>query len=63
MNDATDTGLALAVADAVAEVQAQAHHLTQRPGGRGAVREAVELILKAQAKWDICVSSIELHVA
>lgn len=44
-------GLAIAVADAVPDVLAQAHYVTQRAGGRGAVREAVELILKAQAKW------------
>lgn len=45
-------GLALAVADAVPDVRAQAHCTTQKPGGRGALREAVEMILKAQAKWD-----------
>ncbi|HEX4945339.1 MAG TPA: HAD hydrolase family protein [Blastocatellia bacterium] len=45
-------GLAIAVADAVAEVKAAAHFVTTRNGGRGAFREAVELILKAQNKWD-----------
>jgi 3-deoxy-D-manno-octulosonate 8-phosphate phosphatase (KDO 8-P phosphatase) len=45
-------GLAIAAADAVAEVKAAAHFVTQRNGGRGAFREAVELILKAQNKWD-----------
>ncbi len=44
-------GLAIAVADAVAEVKAAAHYITERRGGRGAFREAVELILKAQEKW------------
>ncbi len=38
-------GLAIAVADAVAEVKAAAHFTTTRNGGRGAFREAVELIL------------------
>ena len=43
--------LAIAVADAVAEVRAVAHYVTRRDGGRGAVREAVELILKSQGRW------------
>jgi 3-deoxy-D-manno-octulosonate 8-phosphate phosphatase (KDO 8-P phosphatase) len=45
-------GLAIAVADAVDEIRGCAHFVTKREGGRGAVREAVELILKAQDKWD-----------
>jgi 3-deoxy-D-manno-octulosonate 8-phosphate phosphatase (KDO 8-P phosphatase) len=45
-------GLAVAVADAVDEVKAAAHLVTQRPGGQGAVREVIELILKAQGHWD-----------
>ena len=43
-------GLAVAVADAVAEVRQAAHYITQAPGGRGAVREVCELILEAQDK-------------
>ena len=38
--------------DAVAEAKSAAHCVTKNPGGRGAVREAVELILKAQGKWE-----------
>ncbi|HWS53528.1 MAG TPA: HAD family hydrolase [Pyrinomonadaceae bacterium] len=45
-------GLAAAVADATAETRAAAHHVTQLPGGFGAVREICELILKAQGRWD-----------
>ncbi|MBL8208092.1 MAG: HAD hydrolase family protein [Blastocatellia bacterium] len=45
-------GLAIAVADAVTEVKAAAHFVTQSNGGRGAFREAVEFILKAQNKWE-----------
>ncbi|RMG50168.1 MAG: 3-deoxy-D-manno-octulosonate 8-phosphate phosphatase [Acidobacteria bacterium] len=45
-------GLAIAVANAVREVKEAAHWVTERPGGRGGVRDAVELILKAQGKWD-----------
>ncbi len=44
-------GLALAPADAAAEVRRQVHHVTAAAGGRGAVREAVELILQAQGRW------------
>lgn len=45
-------GLALAVADAAEEARAAAHYITRLPGGRGAVREACELILKAQGRWE-----------
>jgi len=45
-------GLPIAVADAVPEVRRSALLVTRRPGGRGAVREAVEVILKAQGRWD-----------
>jgi 3-deoxy-D-manno-octulosonate 8-phosphate phosphatase (KDO 8-P phosphatase) len=45
-------GLAIAVADAVEEIRECAHFVTNKPGGRGAAREAIELILKAQDKWD-----------
>lgn len=45
------SALAVAVADAVPEVRAAAHFLTELPGGYGAVREVTELILKAQGRW------------
>lgn len=45
-------GLAVAVADAVEETKAHAHLVTKRVGGRGAVREVIELIMKAQDKWN-----------
>lgn len=44
-------GLALAVADAAAPVKAVAHAVTRVAGGQGAVRECVELILRAQGSW------------
>ena len=47
----TRAGLAVAVGDAVAEAKAAAHFVTQAVGGRGAVREAIELILRTQEKW------------
>ncbi len=45
-------GLAVAVADAVSEIRECAHWTTTKNGGRGAVREAIELILKAQGRWE-----------
>jgi 3-deoxy-D-manno-octulosonate 8-phosphate phosphatase (KDO 8-P phosphatase) len=50
-------GLSVAVADAAAEVKAAAHYVTKANGGHGAVREVVELILKAQGRWDDIVKS------
>jgi 3-deoxy-D-manno-octulosonate 8-phosphate phosphatase (KDO 8-P phosphatase) len=44
-------GLAVAVADGVAETRAAAHYVTRAAGGHGAVREIAEMILKAQDKW------------
>ena len=44
-------GVAVATADAITEAKAIAHYVTSVPGGHGAVREVVELILKAQGKW------------
>ncbi len=44
-------GLRVAVANAVPEVKKAAHYVTARSGGSGAVREVVELVLKAQGKW------------
>ncbi|HEX5835076.1 MAG TPA: HAD hydrolase family protein [Pyrinomonadaceae bacterium] len=46
------SGLAIAVADAAHETREHAHYITEARGGHGAVREAVELILKAQGRWD-----------
>ena len=43
--------LAVAVADAVEEARSVAHYVTQAEGGHGAVREVIELILKAQGRW------------
>lgn len=45
-------GLGVAVADACAEVREGAAYVTELPGGGGAVREVVEMILKAQRRWD-----------
>jgi 3-deoxy-D-manno-octulosonate 8-phosphate phosphatase (KDO 8-P phosphatase) len=47
----SNCGLAVAVADACPEVRAAAHYVTHTPGGRGAVREVIELILSCQGRW------------
>jgi 3-deoxy-D-manno-octulosonate 8-phosphate phosphatase (KDO 8-P phosphatase) len=44
-------GLAIAVKNARAEVKREAHYVTPHAGGDGALRDAVEYILKAQGKW------------
>ena len=44
-------GLAVAVADACQEARDLAHYVTQLPGGRGAVRETIELLLRSQGRW------------
>jgi 3-deoxy-D-manno-octulosonate 8-phosphate phosphatase (KDO 8-P phosphatase) len=42
---------AIAVADAAEETRAVAHYVTRAPGGFGAIREVVEIILKVQGRW------------
>lgn len=44
-------GLGIAVADAVPEVLAAAQMMTKKKGGRGAIREVCEWILKAKHLW------------
>ena len=53
-------GLAVATANARPEVKAEAHHVTATAGGRGAVREAVELLLKAQGRWKDVLEHYEM---
>ena len=45
-------GLGVAVADAADDVRNGADYVSQRGGGRGAVRETIELILKSQRRWE-----------
>lgn len=49
-------GLSIAVADAAQEVRDTAHLVTKKGGGKGAVREICEIILKAQGSWDHLIS-------
>ncbi len=45
-------GLAITVPSAPAEVLSQVHYVTRAPAGRGAAREACELIMRAQGTWE-----------
>lgn len=45
-------GFGVAVADAAPELHAVADYVTSLPGGRGALREVVEMLLKESGKWD-----------
>ena len=51
------SGLGIAVADAALETREHAHYVTKAPGGFGAVREVIELILKSQGRWDDLIKS------
>ena len=42
----------MGVADAADEIREHADLVTQAPGGRGAVRELVEHLLKEKGRWD-----------
>jgi 3-deoxy-D-manno-octulosonate 8-phosphate phosphatase (KDO 8-P phosphatase) len=54
-------GLAVAAADSMEDVKASAHYVTHHPGGRGAVREVCDLILKAQGKWTAATQEYTGH--
>jgi 3-deoxy-D-manno-octulosonate 8-phosphate phosphatase (KDO 8-P phosphatase) len=45
-------GLAVSVPNGHEEVRRRVHYITRRSGGQGAVREVVDLILRAQGKYD-----------
>jgi 3-deoxy-D-manno-octulosonate 8-phosphate phosphatase (KDO 8-P phosphatase) len=53
------SGLAIAVADACEEVRAAAHYVTNLPGGHGAVRAAIEWLLKLQGRWDGIIADFQ----
>ena len=48
-------GFAVSVPNAVDEIKQEAHYVTRKEGGRGAVREVCDLIIKAQGKWEKAV--------
>ena len=45
-------GLAITVPDAPVEIREVGHYVTQKAGGAGAVRDAVEFVLKAKGEWE-----------
>jgi 3-deoxy-D-manno-octulosonate 8-phosphate phosphatase (KDO 8-P phosphatase) len=45
-------GLSIAVPEAIEEVKKSCHYITKKSGGKGAVREVIEIILKSQGLWD-----------
>jgi 3-deoxy-D-manno-octulosonate 8-phosphate phosphatase (KDO 8-P phosphatase) len=49
-------GVKFAPANAIAEIKALADFVTERQGGMGAAREAIDVILKAQGKWHDAVT-------
>jgi 3-deoxy-D-manno-octulosonate 8-phosphate phosphatase (KDO 8-P phosphatase) len=51
------SGLSIAPADAVPEIRSLADLVTNAPGGRGAARQAVEAILRAQNRWEQAVEA------
>jgi 3-deoxy-D-manno-octulosonate 8-phosphate phosphatase (KDO 8-P phosphatase) len=52
----------IAPANAVAEVRAIAHAVTPRPGGQGAVRDAIELLLRARGDYDVAIGAYLLSL-
>lgn len=53
-------GFPVAVSNACAEIKAAAAYITLKAGGRGAVREVIEIILKSQDKWREAVKGYDL---
>jgi len=53
----TRCGFAVSVPDAPAVVRQRVHYVTHAPGGRGAAREACELIMQAQGTFDARLAS------
>ena len=51
-------GLAACPSDAVAEVKAAVHLVSSRPGGQGAARELIELVLRATGRWEQALSHL-----
>ena len=52
-------GLGVAVADAAPELRAAAHYTTKAPGGNGAVREVIEMILSGQKRWSEVIAKFQ----
>ena len=52
----TRVGFPVAVQNAVPEVLSRAAYVTQAAGGNGAVREVIEIIIKAKGQWDAVIA-------
>ena len=52
-------GFSACPADAVPEVKAEVDYVSGKAGGRGAVREIIEMVLKAQGKWENLVDKFK----
>ncbi len=55
-------GLPIATANARPEVKREARYVTEATGGEGAVREVVELLLKAQGRWQEILEHYEIKL-
>jgi 3-deoxy-D-manno-octulosonate 8-phosphate phosphatase (KDO 8-P phosphatase) len=53
-------GFPIAVFNAAPEIKQSAEYITLKSGGRGAVREVAELILKSQGKWEEAVKKYDV---
>ena len=53
------TGLSVAPPEAIEEVKNACHYITKKSGGKGAVRELVEIILKSQGLWNEVISEYQ----
>jgi 3-deoxy-D-manno-octulosonate 8-phosphate phosphatase (KDO 8-P phosphatase) len=51
-------GLAACPSDAVPEVRTAAHWVASAPGGRGAVRDLIQLLLQHQSAWDGLLAAV-----
>ncbi len=54
-------GCGVCPSDAVDEVKQIADHISTRPGGKGCVRETIEMVLKAQGRWSLDVQDYKKH--
>ncbi len=51
-------GFSIAVANACQEVKQNVDFITEKTGGNGAVRDAIEMILRAQGKWEQVINGL-----
>ncbi len=54
-------GCGVCPCDAVDEVKEIADYISSRPGGKGCVRETIEMVLKAQDRWKLDVQDYKKH--